>query len=158
VNSHAGVDTGYQIALTGHGPADFGADCLEDGDGDERPRHGGSAVGSGAEVVALHDWRRPAHQDARGRVAGDDVALRRGGPADQEGRVGLDAETVADGLGARDIGADEVADDDRVARRFIDPDAARLVAGDQVALTGAGAARGGTVLSADAVSVAPVAN
>src|SRR5262249_39037176 len=134
---------GDDVARAGDGAADrVGAGAAEDGHPVDCIRQGGGAGGVGADAVALHDGAdRPvpldvdAAETAQETVARNDVPGRRRGAAD--GVVGgttvqHDAPgAVADGKGAGDVGADQVALH-HVAGGACDVDAVAGVAGDDI--------------------------
>ena len=118
------------------------------------------AIGPDAEVVALDYMARPAGDvDAVGIgdgvvVPGDDVARAGGRTPDGGGRGAAEDKpipVVAQGGGARGVGADEVALNDGAARRCaVDGDAVQRVARDQIARTAATDDDAGRIVDADA--------
>src|SRR5262249_28838820 len=144
---------GDDVARAGDGAADrVGAGAAEDGHPVDCIRQGRVSGGVGADVVALHDVAdRPvpldvdATETARETVARNDVPGRRRGAADRVVGgpiVQHDAlVAVADGKGAGEVGADQVALH-HVAGGACDIDADAGVAGDDVAGAGCRAADG----------------
>src|SRR5262249_12682781 len=124
------------------------------GVGGERQRHAVDAVGQGglagggkADVVALDDGQAAADGEAELRVARNDVAGARRGPADAVARAGdEDAAGVADGQRVGHVGTDPVALDRVVGPRELDADVG--VARDEVASAG-GRPADGVVVAAD---------
>lgn len=129
-------------------PADLGPRLAAHVDAGVLVSQGRRAEGVGADVVPLDEVAAVVHQNAAA-VGRDDVAGP-GAIAADRGLVGTDLDAliaVAQGPVARGINADEVAGDD-VAQRAVgavvgsQTDAVQVVAGDEVALAGRGAADG----------------